>query len=50
MVLALDEFVPEEQRQEILAICDVYTATLAKLLGSSATTQKGVLLPSESSQ
>ena len=31
MILALDEPLPEEQRQEILAIPDVYTAKLVKL-------------------
>ena len=31
MILALDEPLPEEQRQEVLAIPDVYTAKLVKL-------------------
>jgi hypothetical protein len=31
MILALDEPLPEEQRQEILAMPDVYTAKLVKL-------------------
>ena len=31
MILALDEFLPEEQRQQILSLPDVYTAKLVKL-------------------
>jgi D-3-phosphoglycerate dehydrogenase len=31
MILALDESLPEEQRQEILALPDVYAAKLVKL-------------------
>lgn len=31
MILALDELLPEEQRQQILALPDVYTAKLVKL-------------------
>jgi hypothetical protein len=31
MILALDEALPEAQRQEILALQDVYTANVVKL-------------------
>jgi len=31
MILALDEFLPEEQRQQILGIPDVYSAKVVKL-------------------
>jgi D-3-phosphoglycerate dehydrogenase len=31
MILALDEFLPEEQRQQILALQDVYSAKVVKL-------------------
>jgi len=31
MILALDEALKEEQRQEVLALDDVYTANLVKL-------------------
>ena len=31
MILALDEAIPEEQRQQVLSIPDVYSAKLVKL-------------------